>query len=315
MILLYIASHQAEQNDVCQRSTAFSFPASNRQVRRQPNGRPHAAADCERILSLGPAAVGHGACAMTAAREPPSSARVEALAQALATTAGLAERIRLIAAERPGRVAFSSSLGIEDQAILHAIADSGTGTGIDVFTLDTGRLFPETIDTLVESEQRYGLKIRVLTPSSRDTEALVARDGALGFRLSIEARKSCCHVRKVVPLARALAGASGWIAGLRREQSGGRAAVPFAVWDGEHRLVKLNPIADWTLQQLEAYIARHAIPINPLHARGFPSIGCQPCTRAIRPGEDIRAGRWWWENEDGKECGLHNNPNRKVAAS
>jgi phosphoadenosine phosphosulfate reductase len=116
-------------------------------------------------------------------------------------------------------------------------------------------------------------------------------------------------------LKRALAGAAGWITGLRRDQSAERAAVPFAAWDAEHRLIKVNPIADWSLEQLEAYIAENNVPVNPLHAKGFPSIGCQPCTRAVRPGEDIRAGRWWWENEDGKECGLHNRPSHKDAAA
>ena len=141
----------------------------------------------------------------------------------------------------------------------------------------------------------------------------MARDGVLGFRNSIEARKACCHVRKVAPLKRGLEGAAGWVTGLRRGQSGGRADVPFAAWDGEFKLVKLNPIADWPLEQLEAYVKEHAIPVNPLHAKGFPSIGCEPCTRAIKPGEDIRAGRWWWESDWGKECGLHARP-RPVAA-
>jgi phosphoadenosine phosphosulfate reductase len=208
----------------------------------------------------------------------------------------------------PRPVAFSSSLGIEDQAILHAIATAGAE--VDVFTLDTGRLFAETIDTIVRSEQRYGLRIRVVAPEAADVETLVARDGIMGFRLSVEARKACCEVRKVRPLRRALAGAGTWITGLRRGQSAGRGAVPFAAWDPERRLVKINPLADWPLDRLEAYIAANDVPVNPLHAQGFPSIGCQPCTRAIRAGEDVRAGRWWWENEDGKECGLHAGPRR-----
>lgn len=215
----------------------------------------------------------------------------------------LAGRVADIARAVPGRVAFSTSLGLEDQAILHAIA--GSGAGVDVFTLDTGRLFPETLDTLADTERRYGLRIRVLSPDASAVEDLIGRDGVLGFRLSLEARKACCDVRKVRPLRRALADAAAWITGLRRGQSAGRAEVPFAVWDGDFQLLKVNPIADWGTEQLEAYIRAHDIPINPLHARGFPSIGCQPCTRAIRAGESIRAGRWWWENEDGKECGLH----------
>jgi phosphoadenosine phosphosulfate reductase len=134
----------------------------------------------------------------------------------------------------------------------------------------------------------------------------------MGFRLSVEARKACCEARKVRPLTRALAGAGSWITGLRRGQSPGRDRVAFAAWDPERRLVKVNPLADWPLDRLEVYIAAHDVPVNPLHAKGFPSIGCQPCTRAVRPGEDVRAGRWWWENEDGKECGLHANPHRPM---
>jgi phosphoadenosine phosphosulfate reductase len=229
----------------------------------------------------------------------------------LAGIPALEARMSAIADAIPGRIAFSTSLGIEDQAVLHAIAASGRT--FDVFTLDTGRHFPETLETLDASELRYGLKVRVVFPAAEDVEMLVARDGIMGFRQSVEARKACCDVRKVRPLNKALAGAAGWLTGLRRDQSAERAHVPFAVWDGEHRLIKINPLADWSLDKLEAYIAEHAIPVNPLHAQGFPSIGCQPCTRAIRPGEDIRAGRWWWENEDGKECGLHNRPKAKEA--
>jgi phosphoadenosine phosphosulfate reductase len=236
----------------------------------------------------------------------------QSLHLALSGTRELAQRIKLAARAIEGRIAFSTSLGIEDQAILHAIAVSGAD--IDIFTLDTGRLFPETIATLEESELRFAIRIRVLSPDAGAVEALVARDGVLGFRRSIEARKACCDVRKVQPLKRALAGASGWITGLRREQSAGRASVPFATWDEEFSLIKLNPLADWTVSEVEAYVARHRIPVNPLHAKGFPSIGCEPCTRAIGPGEDIRAGRWWWENEERKECGLHNRPRVEKAA-
>jgi phosphoadenosine phosphosulfate reductase len=229
----------------------------------------------------------------------------------LADIPELEGRVREIGRLAPGPIAFSTSLGIEDQAILHAIA--ATGARVDVFTLDTGRLFPETIETIERSERRYGLRIRVMAPEAGDVERLVARDGIMGFRLSVEARKACCEVRKVRPLRRALVGAGSWITGLRRGQSAGRGSVPFAAWDGEHRLVKISPLADWTLDRLEAYIAANDVPVNPLHAKGFPSIGCQPCTRAIGPGEDMRAGRWWWEVEDGKECGLHANPRRPAA--
>lgn len=247
-----------------------------------------------------------------------SSVRADGTAQAarldrrLAAARGLEHRIATIAGAVTGRIAFSTSLGREDQAILHAIAS--IGAPIDIFALDTGRLFPETLETLNESELRYGLKIRIVAPEARELEQLVARDGITGFRLSIENRKACCEVRKVRPLRRALAGAAGWITGLRREQSAGRASVRFAEWDEEHRLVKLSPIADWPPDRLESYLTYNRVPTNPLHARGFPSIGCQPCTRAIRPGEDSRAGRWWWENEEGKECGLHQPRANEVAA-
>jgi phosphoadenosine phosphosulfate reductase len=225
------------------------------------------------------------------------------MADAIARARTLETRIRVIADVLGPGVRFSTSLGLEDQAVLHAIAI--TGVPIDVFTLDTGRHFPETLDTIAASERRYGLRIRVIAPEAADLETLVARDRINGFRLSIDARKACCDVRKVRPLRRALAGASAWITGLRREQSHGRTAVPFTAFDTDFAVTKINPIADWSLAELEAYIAANAIPVNALHAQGFPSIGCQPCTRAIAPGEDIRAGRWWWEQADGKECGLH----------
>jgi phosphoadenosine phosphosulfate reductase len=224
----------------------------------------------------------------------------------------LAGRVEFIAGAIEGRLIFSTSLGMEDQAILHAISECGAD--IDIVTLDTGRLFPETLETIYKSVLRYGKTIRLLVPEAPDAEALVARDGVFGFRHSIEARKACCHVRKALPLSQALSGAAGWITGLRRGQSAGRANVPFAAWDAEHRLVKFNPIADWELTQLEAYAAKNQIPLNPLHARGFPSIGCQPCTRALGPGEDLRAGRWWWEKDFGRECGLHSHPGAERAA-
>jgi phosphoadenosine phosphosulfate reductase len=176
-------------------------------------------------------------------------------------------------------------------------------------------LFPETLHTLEESEQRYGLRIRAVVPEADHIERLVGRDGVFGFRVSIDARKACCEVRKVRPLARALHGAAAWITGLRRGQSSGRGEIPFAAWDGDHALIKVNPLADWSLERLEDYIGANGVPINPLHARGFPAIGGQPCTRAVRPGEDVRAGRWWWEHEDGKECGLHNRPISPARAS
>lgn len=243
-----------------------------------------------------------GTLSIAAAASDPR-ALSHALNGALASTRGLEERISTIHRMLGANVRFSTSLGLEDQAVLHAIASSGVP--FEVFTLDTGRHFPETLDTIEASERRYGLKIRLVAPDAASLERLAASDGINGFRASVEARKRCCDVRKVEPLRRALAGTDGWITGLRRGQAQGRTEVPFAVLDTDFGLVKLNPIADWSLETLEAYVRTNDIPVNPLHARGFPSIGCQPCTRAVQPGEDIRAGRWWWESPDSKECGLH----------
>jgi len=237
---------------------------------------------------------------------------IAALDAALRDLTDLDIRLGCIAATVPGRIVFATSLGMEDQAVLHAISQARID--IDVVTLDTGRHFPETLDTLEASVARYGIPIRVIAPEAAETESLVARDGINGFRHSIQNRKACCEIRKIHPLNRTLAGATAWITGLRRDQSAGRGDIPFAERDASTGLIKLNPLADWPLPRLEAFIAANAIPVNALHARGFSSIGCQPCTRALRPGEDIRAGRWWWENDDGKECGLHNRPHAAEAS-
>jgi phosphoadenosine phosphosulfate reductase len=236
------------------------------------------------------------------------------LDQRLVRIKSLPDRIRETRRRIEGRIAFSTSLGLEDQAILHAIAESGI-EDIDVFTLDTGRLFPEVLETVELSELRYSIRIRLVAPEASEVEQLVARDGVFGFRNAIENRKACCEIRKVRPLNRELKGAQGWIAGIRREHSADRAHVPLAAWDEAHALIKVNPVADWTSQELTAYIAANNVPVNPLHARGFVSIGCAPCTRAVQPGEDPRAGRWWWEHEEKKECGIHMNPNRKGKAA
>ncbi|HSA66811.1 MAG TPA: phosphoadenylyl-sulfate reductase [Methyloceanibacter sp.] len=237
----------------------------------------------------------------------------EALNARLAGIENLAERIAEVRRSVEGRIAFSTSLGLDDQAILNAIAQSGAD--IDIFTLDTGRLFPEVLETVELSEIRYGLRIRLVTPEASEVEALVAHDGVFGFRHSVDNRKACCEVRKVRPLNRELKGAQGWITGIRREHSEVRSDVALATWDDERGLLKVNPIADWSTQELTAYIAENNVPVNPLHARGFISIGCQPCTRAVQPGEHPRAGRWWWEHEEKKECGLHLNPRREGKAA
>ena len=239
-----------------------------------------------------------------------TSDSAEYLSRYIADGDTLEARIRTIRDSVAGRIAFSTSLGLEDQVVLHALAVSGAD--VDVFTLDTGRHFPETLDTIAASESRYGLRIKVMTPDATELEQLVARDGINGFRTSVEARMACCGVRKVQPLRRALAGSAAWITGLRQGQSAARQAVTFATVDLEFNLLKFSPLADWPLARVEAYVAEHAIPVNALHAKGFPSIGCQPCTRAVSPGEDIRAGRWWWEQAEGKECGLHRRAKEKV---
>lgn len=226
---------------------------------------------------------------------------VEALDSHLA---GLDLSARLAAvAELSGRAVFTTSLGIEDQAITAAIATARLP--ITVATLDTERLFPETAALIAETEERFAFAIERYRPEADAVDAYAAKYGLNGFYDSIEARHACCHVRKLKPLARALEGASFWITGLRRGQSGNRAATPFAEYDAERDLIKINPLADWSIDQLNAYVEAEAIPINPLHGRGYPSIGCEPCTRAIKPGEPERAGRWWWENDETRECGLH----------
>lgn len=214
----------------------------------------------------------------------------------------LAGRLALVS-ELGGRAVFTTSLGIEDQVITAAI---GAGRlAIDVVTLETGRLFKETVDLIAETEAQYGIAITRHAPAQDDIDAYAGRYGLNGFYESVEARHACCGVRKLKPLQRALEGASFWITGLRRGQSGNRADTPFAEFDAERGLVKINPLADWDIARIRAYVADKAVPVNPLHDRGYPSIGCEPCTRAIKPGEPERAGRWWWENDEKRECGLH----------
>lgn len=215
-----------------------------------------------------------------------------------------AERLLEWAARRfAGQIVFASSLGMEDQVLTDMIAR--LGLDIPIFTLDTGRLFPETYDLLARTEERYGLGIELRFPDRQEVEEMVARDGVNLFRKSVELRKHCCAVRKIHPLRRALEGRGAWLVGLRAEQSVTRTTLEPVAWDEANGLVKLSPMADWSAAQVEAYIHDHEVPVNPLHAQGFPSIGCACCTRAVAPGEDIRAGRWWWEQPEHKECGLH----------
>jgi len=213
------------------------------------------------------------------------------------------ERIARFRREVEGRVVFTTSFGLEDQVLTHLIAEAAVDA--DIATLDTGRLFPETYDLWAGTERRYGRRIRAFYPQTAALEALVEKQGINGFYDSREARLSCCHVRKVEPLNRALAGAAGWITGLRADQSNHRSTAALVSVDTERNLLKLNPLVDWTRDAALSFATEHDVPVNPLHAKGFVSIGCAPCTRAIAPGEPERAGRWWWEDESKKECGLH----------
>ncbi|MBO0751299.1 MAG: phosphoadenylyl-sulfate reductase, partial [Bradyrhizobiaceae bacterium] len=211
----------------------------------------------------------------------------------------LAGRLAAIRQAVSGAVVFTTSFGLEDQVILHHICEAGLD--IAVVTIDTGRLFPETYATWEESEQRYGRHIRAVYPDKEALERLVAAQGINGFYRSKDARLACCDVRKVAPLTPALAAARGWITGLRADQSAARANFGIVTADEERGLLKFNPMIDWSRQAAEHFAKAHQVPTNPLHQKGFPSIGCAPCTRAVRPGEGERAGRWWWEDESKKE--------------
>ena len=213
------------------------------------------------------------------------------------------EALALLADLFPGKIVFSTSFGWEDQVISHMIF--ANKLPIKVFTLETGRLFPETYYTWGRTLERYGEHIRAYYPNTEAVERMVSTKGPSSFYESVENRKECCGIRKVEPLNRALAGNDVWVTGIRAEQSANRQHMDNLEWDDVHQLVKFHPIYDWSLEEVKAYIKEHNIPYNPLHDKGFPSIGCAPCTRAVREGEDFRAGRWWWEDQSKKECGLH----------
>lgn len=205
------------------------------------------------------------------------------------------------------RSTFACSFGVEDMVLLDMISKQSTGGSDDirVFTLDTGRLFPETYDLMQEVHEKYRIPIRVMEPDRGELEELVSHHGPNLFYQSVENRKACCGVRKVHPLARALEGAEAWVAGLRRDQSVERSIVEKVARDPSHGGIwKICPLAEWSWDDVMRYVKENNVPINRLHAQGFPSIGCAPCTRAVKPGEDPRSGRWWWEN-GAKECGLH----------
>jgi phosphoadenosine phosphosulfate reductase len=218
--------------------------------------------------------------------------------------------LALLCRQFPTTAVFSTSLGLEDQAILHAIAQAGLA--VRVITLDTGRLFEETHALHAETRKRYRIPIEVFSPDPVALRTLIAERGPNGFYDSVENRRECCRVRKVEPLRLALLGADLWITGIRREQSEARTGGKPLEWDDEHGLVKAHPLLDVNETDLRRYIHEHDVPINPLHDRGYPSIGCAPCTRAVGPGEPGRSGRWWWENDAKKECGLHMKDGRLV---
>lgn len=207
------------------------------------------------------------------------------------------------------RVNFASSLGEEDQVITDMIAR--VAPQIEIFTLDTGRLFPETYELLAKTQKRYPMTYRIYYPDTCAVEEMVQRYGINLFYESVENRKMCCGIRKVQPLKRALANVDAWLCGLRRAQSIARSSVEVIEWDEANQKIKINPLVDWSLDQVHDYIRKNNVDVNPLQAQGFLSLGCSCCTRAVKPGEDIRAGRWWWERSQQKECGLHNNLNRK----
>jgi phosphoadenosine phosphosulfate reductase len=216
--------------------------------------------------------------------------------------ATLASRLRSITGEFRN-VAFASSLGAEDMVVTDAIF--AEDLPITVFTLDTGRLPRETLELLERMRRRYSREVEIFRPHADAVERYVSAHGANAFYESVDLRKSCCGIRKVEPLARALAGRDAWVTGLRRSQSVTRTDLPLREFDATHGMVKFNPLADWSEEQVWACVREREVPYNTLHDRGYPSIGCDPCTRAIRPGEDVRAGRWWWESKDSKECGIH----------
>lgn len=230
------------------------------------------------------------------------AAQARSLTRALA---GLtpAQRLALLSREVAAPIVFTLGFGIEGQLLFHWIAEQDLA--IDVVTLDTGRLFPETYELWARTEARYGRRIRAIYPDGPALERLVARDGMHGMYDSVQGRQACCEIRKVQPLDVALKGAQAWISGVRADQTATRRSAAFAQYDNTRDLIKVSPLLDWTREQVLAEVAARDVPVNALHARGFASIGCAPCTRAIKPGEPERNGRWWWEAGGSSECGLH----------
>jgi phosphoadenosine phosphosulfate reductase len=213
------------------------------------------------------------------------------------------ELLKIISERFDGEVVFTTSFGFEDQVITDMIFKNDIS--IKVVTLDTGRLFEETYKVFNRTREKYKNEIVIYFPDGNLVENLLIKKGPLSFYESIENRKECCNIRKVVPLSRALNGNKCWVTGLRASQSTNRSNLKYFEFDPGFKIVKFNPIIDWSLEDVKNYIKKFNVPYNALHDKGFVSIGCEPCTRAIKPGEDFRAGRWWWEQNSGKECGLH----------
>ncbi len=213
------------------------------------------------------------------------------------------EIIKYFLATYPNKVTLGSSLGAEDQVLLDIM--SKCCRDFTVFTLDTGRLFPETYSLIDTTNKKYGMAIKVFFPDSQQVEKMINAKGINLFYDSIENRKQCCHIRKIEPLKKALPGNDVWVTGLRKDQSLNRFNTQLVEWDSTFSIIKVNPLLTWTEKDIWTYIKQNDVPYNPLHDKGFPSIGCQPCTRAVIPGEDFRSGRWWWEAPEHNECGLH----------
>ena len=213
------------------------------------------------------------------------------------------EALTFLAKEFSGKIIFSTSFGLEDQAITHIIFSKNIP--IIFFTLDTGRLFPETYSVWNSTREKYGKNIESFSPNEQAVQKLVSEKGPNSFYESVDNRIECCHIRKVEPLQRALKGNEIWITGIRKEQSTHRNIFSSVEWDEKNNIVKFHPLFDWSFEEVKGFINKNNVPYNALHDKGFPSIGCQPCTRAVKEGEDARSGRWWWEQADIKECGLH----------
>lgn len=213
------------------------------------------------------------------------------------------DQLKILSLYFPEKILFTTSLGIEDQVITNEIFRNNLN--IKVATLDTGRLFPQTYDVLSSTIIKYNKKIHIYFPEYEAVEKLVTEKGPYSFYQSVENRKECCRIRKIQPLNRALKGIECWISGIRADQSENRNNMDWIEYDAEKKLFKFYPLFSWTFEEVKAYVKGNDVPYNSLHDKGFVSIGCEPCTKAIKPGEDFRAGRWWWENDGPKECGLH----------